>query len=383
MTRVAITGVGIVDPLGDNYKTCFDNLLNDTNPVVPITKINFEKYNNLKIRIGAELHMPSEDRTPLYIRAAVHSVDQALSSAGLKPEKNVAVVYNTLGANSNFRIDYINSLEAGKSKFPPKAMLEIQLDYLAGYLAQHYNITGPSVSMNTSCSTFLNSLDYARRLVNEYDYVIVGGSDAVVDPVHVWWFQQFHALTQEHSRPFDQTRSGFLLGEGAGCIILESESRARARNAHIYGFVSGLGLASENSSLTGLNENAARESVVKALKEANVSTVDFISAHATSTVLGDELEYRVMKEYLPGVPMYSAKAKIGHTMAACGVIELIYGLASLEHNIVPRTFNLTRPLANDPVLLTKNLEKNCQSFLKNSYAFGGRCASVVIKGDYE
>ena len=383
MKRVAITGVGIVDALGNNYETCFENLLNDTDPIGPITKIDFEKYKNIKVRIAAELHLPSEDQTSLYIRAAISSVDQALNSARLEPQKNVAVIYNTLGANSLFRIDYINALESGKNKFSPRHMLEIQLDYLAGHIAQHYGITGPSVSMNTSCSTFLNSLDYARRLIDEYDYVIVGGSDTVVDPAHVWWFQQFHALTQEHSRPFDQSRNGFVLGEGAGCLILESEDRARSRGAKIYGFVNGIGLATEQEGLTGLNENAAKESVARALKQSNMDTVDFISAHATSTILGDELEYAVMKEYLPGVPMYSAKAKIGHTMAACGAIELIYGLASLEHNIIPRTFNLTNPLADDPVLLTENLEKNCCSFLKNSYAFGGRCASVIIESDHE
>jgi 3-oxoacyl-[acyl-carrier-protein] synthase II len=382
MKRVAITGVGIVDALGNNYKTCFENLLNDTDPIGPITKIDFEKYKNIKVRIAAELHLPSEDRTPLYVRAAMSSVEQAINSSGVIPNENVAIVYSTLGAGSVRNIDYMAALESGKNKFSPKAMLEIQLDYLAGKIAQQYKISGPSVSMNTSCSTFLNSLDYACRLVDEYDYVIAGGSDTVVDPAHVWWFQQFHALTQEHSRPFDQSRNGFVLGEGAGCLILESEDRARSRGAKIYGFVNGIGLATELEGLTGLNETAAKQAVSRALKKAGVNTVDFINAHATSTVLGDELEYRVMKEYLPNVPMYSVKAKIGHTMAACGVIELIYGLASLENNIVPRTFGLTNPLADDSVLLTENLEKQCNTFIKNSYAFGGRCASVVVSKDH-
>jgi len=135
--------------------------------------------------------------------------------------------------------------------------------------------------------------------------------------------------------------------------------------------------------LTGLNEIAAEMSVSQALKEAGMNTVDFISAHATATVLGDDIEYRVMKKYLPGVPMYSAKAKIGHALGACGALELIYGLASLEYNIIPRTFGLTNPLADDPALLTENLEKHCNSFIKNSYGFGGRCASVIVSKDYE
>lgn len=383
MKRVAITGVGIVDALGNNYKTCFENLLNDTDPIGPITKIDFEKYNNIKIRIGAELHMESNDRIPLYVRAAISSVDQAIESSGVTPGENVAIVYSTLGAGSVRNIDYVSALEYGKKKFSPRDMLEIQLDYLAGQISQHYKISGPSVSMNTSCSTFLNSLDYACRLVDEYDYVIAGGSDAIIDPLHVWWFQQFHALTQTHSRPFDQSRSGFVLGEGAGCLILESESKARARGAKIYGFINGIGLATELEGLTGLNKTAAKLAVSRALTQAGVSTVDFINAHATSTVLGDEIEYHVMKEYLPEVPMYSVKAKIGHTMAACGVIELIYGLASLENNIIPRTFGLTNPLADDPALLTKNLEKPCKTFIKNSYAFGGRSASIVVSKDYE
>lgn len=386
MSRVAITGVGIVDALGNNYKDCFNNLLGDYDPIGAVTCVDFERYSNLKTKVGAELYTESlncVEHFPLYMRAGLHTVTQALTDAQVSSTENVAVIFSTLVADSLTKIKYYDVLGSGKTKFPPKTMLEIQHDYLASVIAQQHNFNGPAVGMNTSCSTFLTSLDYARRLVDDYDYVVVGGSDTPVDPVHLFWFQQYHALSTDGSRPFDQKRNGFVLGNGAGCIILEREDRARARGAKIYGFVAGLGMASEASSLTGVNHTAARQALDRALKESNMSTVDAVNAHATSTVLGDELEYNVIKERLPNTPIYSVKGKIGHTMAACGVIELIYGLASMEFGIVPRNFNLTNPLANDEYLLTNNLYKPTNSFLKNSYAFGGRCASLIIQGDYE
>lgn len=386
MKRVAITGIGMIDSLGDNPKDCFENMLNEYNPTKNITKFDISKYPNIKINLASELkddnkyNVPKceENRKPDYIKAALHSVSEAIKDSGISNSENVAVIYSSLNTCGSTKIDMIHALSSGKSKFSPKLLLENQLDYISGYISQTFGFTGMNTGMNTACSTSLSSLDYAVRLVDEYDYIIVGGSDTIVDPLHLYYFQQFQVLTNKCSQPFDKNRSGFLLGEGAGCIILESEEKALARNAKIYGYISGIGIASESQSQTGLNKDASKVSITRALKQSNVNSVDFVHAHATSTILGDEVEYRVIKELLPNTPIVSSKGKLGHTMGACGILELIYGLLSMENSIIPKNFNLNDPLEQDTNLLMVNLPKTCKSFLKNSFAFGGRCVSVVI-----
>jgi 3-oxoacyl-[acyl-carrier-protein] synthase II len=168
------------------------------------------------------------------------------------------------------------------------------------------------------------------------------------------------------------------MGTGAGCIILEREDRAIARNAKIYGYVAGLSLTSESTSLTGSDGSSASLAIKRALNQAGLSTVDFVNAHATSTRMGDEIEYDAIVKHLPDVPITANKGKIGHTMAACGAIETIYSLLSFEHNVVPKIYNLANPIITDRNLLQHNIDKNCTSFLKNSFAFGGRSASLVV-----
>lgn len=393
MTRVAITGLGIVDPLGYNIDQCFDNSLNDFNPIKPITHFDLQDYHNVKIPIAAEVDpegcdysdIPNDERKnlPDYVKLAVHAVGQAIKDSG-NNSNNAAVIFSSLGADHWRREAFFKTLIERKSRYSPKSLLQFAYDYVSGYLCRLYNLNGINTSFSSSCSTSIISIDYARKLTNQYDFVVVGAADAMVDPGHMFWFQNLGAMSTEKSCPFDQTRSGFVMGEGAGCLILESEEKALARGAKIYGFITGVGLASDNESATSPTQEGlgGQLAVNRALDEANINTVDFVSAHATSTPAGDEIEYSVIRKFFPTVPIYSLKGKIGHTMGPCGVIEIIHAIKSLHKGIVPKNYNLANSIApTDTMLLKENLKICARSFLKNSYGFAGKCATIIVEKD--
>lgn len=391
--RVVITGIGIIDPLGANRHECFDNLINDFNPLSTIKSIETADV-NLYPNITVDVCFPVDktkcvytdttvDKSHNYVKLAIHTVEQALKDAG-NPElntKNVATIYNSLGTSGETRTDFSSAIINNKKRYSPKGIMENLQDYIAGHIARTYQFTGIATSINSACATGVTSIDYARKLVEEYDFVIVGGSDCMVDSTHMFTFQSLQALSYTGSRPFSNMRDGFVMGEGAGCLILESEEKAIARGAKIYAYIEGIGIANDSYSQTSPDPEGkgAELAMRKALEEAEHPNIDFVNAHGTGTPVGDVVEYDAIRRLLPNAPIYSSKAKIGHTMAACGIIELIHGINSLETGLIPATYNLNDSIAPmDKNLLTENLQKECNTFLKNSFGFGGRCASIVI-----
>lgn len=387
--RIVITGIGIVDPLGYNRDECYSNLINDYNPIKPVTKIDFSKHTNLKPLVAAETDStkcvskdPYFRKAPSYIKQGLHVVEQALESAGHPEElsKNAAVVFSSLGTTGDTRIDFSAAVLENKKRFNPSAILENLQDYFAGYIAISNKLTGIATSVNSACSTGIVGIDVARRLLDNHDFVIVGGSDSMVDVTHMFTFQCLQALTTDGSIPFDVNRNGFTMGEGAGCLILETEERAKQRGATIIAYIDGIGLSNDNFSPTSPDpEGTGAELAMKrAHEEAGSPTIDFVSAHATGTPAGDVAEYKAIRR-LFDAPIFSSKGKIGHTMAGCGIIELIHGINILEGGTIPATFNLSTSIAPEDVnLLTSNINKQSKTFIKNSFGFGGRCASIVI-----
>ena len=237
--------------------------------------------------------------------------------------------------------------------------------------------------MNAACATGLISLDYAVRIVNDYDFVVVGGADSMIDTMYMYSFNVLQALSQTYCRPFGADRDGFDMGEGAGCIIIETEERALARGAHIYGYIDGIAVANDYYSVTSPDPEGrgAELAMQTAWERAGCPNIDFVNAHATGTVAGDDVEYAAIRRLFKDAAIYSSKGKIGHTMAGCGIIELIHGISTFKYGVIPRTFNLSNKIADDELLLTQNLAKTSQVFIKNSFGFGGRCASVVVSKD--
>lgn len=390
MKRIAITGVGIIDPLGANKEECFSNLLNDFNPVEKIKTFNIDDYENIQIKIGAQVDVnkcqvadPGTARAEPYKKLAMHAIEQALAMAG-NPERqttNASVLFSSLGTSGDTRVNFSVAIEQRKKRYSPRDIMENLPDYLSGYIARTYKFTGTATGMNAACATALVSIDYAAKMLDTNDFVIVGGSDCMIDTTHMFSFQAIQALSHTGTRPFDLNRDGFVMGEGAGCLILESEEKAKARGAKILAYIDGVAVANDFYSPTSPDpEGKGAESAMKqAWMQAGSPHIDFVNAHATSTPVGDAIEYEAIKRLFPDAAIYSSKGKVGHTMGGCGIIELIHGLGSFDNNVVPKTFNLTDSIApNDPLLLTKNKEQVSKTFIKNSFGFGGRCASVVV-----
>lgn len=388
--RIVITGIGIVDPLGHSRDECYNNLINDYNAIKPITKIDFNNHTNLKTFIAAEVDSskciskdPYFRKAPQYIKQGLHVVEQALESAGHPEElsKNAAVVFSSLGTTGDTRIDFSAAVLENKKRYNPSSIMENLQDYFAGYIAISNKLTGIATSVNSACATGIVGIDVACRLLDEHDFVIVGGSDSMVDVTHMFTFQCLQALSIDGSVPFDINRNGFIMGEGAGCLIIENEYRALQRGANIIAYIDGVGLSNDHYSSTSPDPEGtgAELAMQRAMIKAGQPNIDFVSAHATGTPAGDVAEYKAIRRLFPDAPIFSSKGKIGHTMAGSGVVELIHGINILENDIIPATYKLKDSIApNDVNLLTSNLNKKSKSFIKNSFGFGGRCASIVI-----
>ena len=384
--RIAITGLGIVDPLGYSPDECFDNLVNDYDPHQDIKQYNIDSYPNIPVTRACSVDYAKlqhrDERSDPYIQLATHAVEQALADSK-HTSKNAAVIFSSLGTSAPSRYSLQSAIESGKRRYSPRSIMENIDDYISGHISRTHEFTGLSTGMNAACATGLISLDYAVRIVNDYDFVVVGGADSMIDTMYMYSFNVLQALSQTYCRPFGADRDGFDMGEGAGCIIIETEERALARGAHIYGYIDGIAVANDYYSVTSPDPEGrgAELAMQTAWERAGCPNIDFVNAHATGTVAGDDVEYAAIRRLFKDAAIYSSKGKIGHTMAGCGIIELIHGISTFKYGVIPRTFNLSNKIADDELLLTQNLAKTSQVFIKNSFGFGGRCASVVVSKD--
>jgi 3-oxoacyl-[acyl-carrier-protein] synthase II len=243
--------------------------------------------------------------------------------------------------------------------------------------------------MDSACTTGITSIDYAISALKadpNLDAMVVGGADHLVEPINIFWFHALGALcpseNPEDNCPWDQKRSGFVMGEGAATIIIEPLSKATARGAKIYGAILSTNLYTLFDSDTSPDPTGigARTCVQQALDKAGITAdkIDFINAHATSTPIGDQIEFDAMLALTPNRVMVSNKGQIGHSMATCGIIETIYTLLTFRDQRTPGNANLTDPLGTGMILPAVATDINATYAVKNSFGFGGRNASMVL-----
>ena len=384
-----VVGYGMVDALGNRPGNCFLNMVNDYNP---IQKLDFMGDHKIQYGIPClhELLLP-EAFTPKITanmtraqQMALHATEQALRMANLPHSSNVAVIVSSVSND-------VESLDGNLQRFKenrrvnPYVIVNRIPDMIVGQITSHYKFHGASVALYASCATGMYSIDYAMRILDEYDYVIVGGADAGVFEIALKYFAGINALGN-HNSPFDDGREGFVMGEGAGILILQSKDKVREYDSNVYAKVYPVGCASDAFNLTSpaTDGRGARLALDKALDGIEPDTIHAISAHATSTPIGDEIEYHVLQDYLPDVPIYAPKSKIGHTLAAASILECIYAILSMRNRIIPGCYNLK----NAEYDVSKQLVRNsCElkttskvlRTVNNSFGFGGKCASQVIE----
>jgi len=386
MKRVAVTGMGIIDTLGANPKECFDSMLDTNYSHPPLFKHSrLERHRQQPVFPVDRNKLLIPELKPTVLKNlepcnlfALHTVEQALKQSGVKHSSNVGLIGSSITLGNYYAMDTWPTLYSETGRARPKLLLNCAKDYMSGFLSQHYGYKGLNTSIYASCATSMFSIDYAMRYVDEYDYVVCVISEHGVNEADMSFFKQIGAIGTQ-SCPFDDNRDGFIMGEGAGAFILESEEKAKKRNANIISYLYTPGFSSDTSSPTSPDQDGAgaKLSMTNALKDNDVS---FVNAHGTSTPAGDEIEYNAIKEVLGNVPIVSNKSKIGHTGGACGIIEAIYTIKSLQSGQIPDNHNISKCSFDiDGMITDKNRTTTGKMALNNSFGFGGKCSSQLIE----
>lgn len=383
-----VVGYGSIDGLGNNPAQTYSNMLNS----LDYTKdLDFMIEQNLKIRKGIsvkdnDIKVPDTFSTKSLLsmtrteKMGLHAVDQALNMSNLPLSTNVAVIFSTVSNDTEFLEEVFPRILENKRVNPFKVINRIP-DMVSSHICSHYQFMGTSFSLFASCSTGLLSIDYAMRLCDEYDYVVVGSGDASVFRVAMKYFNVIGAIGN-YNCPFDDDREGFVMGEGAGALILQSQEKVNEYNSKIYAKLYPVGCASDAYDLTSPANDGrgAKISMSKAL--SHVDTVHAVSAHATSTPIGDPIEYDAIVNKLGAIPIYAPKSKIGHTLAGAGLLETIIAIESMRNGVIPHCQNLNTcsfDLHNSLIREPKIIDRDIVRTLNNSFGFGGKCASQVIE----
>jgi 3-oxoacyl-(acyl-carrier-protein) synthase len=370
MKEACVVGFGMIDGLGDNPIDCWNNMLNDQDFHKPIHPHVHENHGlNVKTAFYPDIEI-DEELQPRTVAYGMHAVEQALYMANLPHSSNVGVVFSTLSGGNSTKA----KIESVGRKQKPKQILRSAIDYLCSQISIKYGYTGINTCLYSACATGLVSIDYAMRMLDEYDYVIVGGSDAGVNVTDLYFFSVIKAIGTK-SMPFDKNRDGFIMGEGAGCVILQSHEKAEKMNSKVYARITGVANASDAYDATAPSGTGARA----CLEKLDLEGVDSVNTHGTSTPLGDIVEYNVTREFTDA-PIYSNKGKIGHTMAAAGVLETIYSILSIQNGVIPHTAGCKD---TDMDVVTENIETVVKKVLVNSFGFGGKCCSIIVEKEGE
>jgi len=381
-----VVGYGLIDALGNNPKDCFANMLNDKDYSVDVDFMGEHKIHR-GIPVDDSLIQLPDKFTPKITanmtraqQLAIHATDQALQMSGLPLSANVAVIVSSVSNDVEFLDGNFQKLKENKRVNPFKVVNRIP-DIISGQICAHYGFMGASFALYASCATGMYSLDYAMRILDEYDYVIVGGADAGVFEIAMKYFAAIGALGNTNA-PFDDSREGFVMGEGAGVLILQSEEKVKEFNSTKHAKLYPVGAGSDAFDLTSPADDGrgAKIALDKALK--GIDFVDAVSAHATSTPVGDPVEYQVVTDRFPNIPMYAPKSKVGHTLAAASIIEAIYAIESMKNKMIPHCQNMVECSYDVNKILVRKPTKMVGDVLRtlnNSFGFGGKCACQVIE----
>jgi 3-oxoacyl-[acyl-carrier-protein] synthase II len=381
MTNTAcITGFGLIDALGSTPDECYRNYMSDQ---LFTTHMDTNTPINTKYGVRAAPVLP-QGVNGLHLsnnsRLALHVVDQACEMAGVQKGSNASVLFTSDIPRDSQDQFYDNYYGGNARRLGPRRLIDSLPGASASLVSSVFNFQGFSDGLNAACATGLASIDYAMRCIDDYDYIIVGAAESP-SPATASLFHTLGAISNV-SKPFDTTRNGFVLAEGAGCLIIESEEKARKRNAPIYAKIHKPGIAMDKGSDVAPDPHGqgAIAAMRQALLNAGLDDVDAVNAHATSTPVGDVIEYNAVRT-LTDAPMYSCKGKIGHLLTSSGINEMIYSILFSQHGHTGYNYQLTSPLENSHNLPTSpiHLDKQSITTMKNSFGFGGRCIALVME----
>ncbi len=417
MRRVVVTGLGMVSPLGGDVETTWKNILASKSGAATIARFDASEY---KCRIACEVkpadheygYDPGLDvdhkiqrQVDPFIVYGISAASQALRDAGLdnmSEEERLRAgcsIGSGIGGLPGIESESLVLANKGPGRVSPHFVHGRLINLISGQVSIKYGLMGPNHAVVTACSTGAHSIGDAARMIamDDADVMLAGGAESAICPIGIAGFAQARALStafnetpEKASRPYDVNRDGFVMGEGAGVVVLEEYEHAKKRGAHIYAEVIGYGLSGDAYHVTAPHPegNGGYRSMEMALKKSGLSLadIDYVNAHGTSTPLGDELELGAVKrlfgDNISTMSMSSTKSAIGHLLGGAGAVESIFCILAIRDQIVPPTLNLDEPsesCAGVDLVPHVAKERKVRAVLNNSFGFGGTNASLIMK----
>lgn len=417
MRRVVVTGLGLVTPLGGDVETSWRNILAARSGAGTITRFDASDY---ACRIACEVKPADHDygfdpakrvdhkvqrQVDPFIVFGIDAAGQAIEDAGLtdmSEEERLRAgcsIGSGIGGLPGIESESLVLEHKGPRRVSPHFVHGRLINLISGQVSIKYGLMGPNHAVVTACSTGAHSIGDAARMIalGDADVMLAGGAEAAICPIGIAGFAQARALStgfndtpERASRPYDKDRDGFVMGEGAGVVVLEEYDRAKARGAKIYAEVVGYGLSGDAYHVTAPHPqgSGAFRAMEMAMKKSglSLSDIDYVNAHGTSTPLGDELELgavrRLFGSAIETMSMSSTKSAIGHLLGGAGAVESIFCILAMRDQIVPPTLNLDTPsegCEGVDLVPHRAKERKVKAVLNNSFGFGGTNASLVMK----
>lgn len=404
--RVVITGMGMISPVGNSVTESWKNILNGNSGVSNITKFNTEGF---ETKFAATVNYIAEDyldkkeirRVDEFIQFGLIASEECVQDSGLNIDNENL---NKIGVSIGSGIGGLGTIEENKlvlNKKGPKKISPFFVpgaisNMVSGYASLRFGFKGPNISIASACSSASHSIGYSFRSISygDADMMLTGGAEMATTPLGMSGFNAAKALStnnenpQSASRPWDKGRDGFVLGEGAGCLMLEEFEHAKERGANIYAEIVGFGMSADAFHITAPPEEGegAALAMSNALLDANLdkSMVDYVNAHGTSTPAGDIAETlaikSVFKDSAQDLIVSSTKSMTGHLLGAAGAIEAIFSILAIRDNICPPTINLEDPDDGCDLNYSANqaTQRDTSYALSNSFGFGGTNASLIF-----
>jgi 3-oxoacyl-[acyl-carrier-protein] synthase II len=405
--RVVITGLGVVSPVGNDIATFWKNLTEGRSGIRPYTAFNSEGYDCKiagevkKIDLVTFFKNPKDARrADRFTQFAMAASKMALADAGfdpatINPERVGVMIGSGIGGLQSMEMETKRLYEKGPSRVSPFTIPMMISNMASGLVSMEFGFCGPNMSIVTACATSNNTIGEAWRIIKfgDADAFVAGGTEATISPLGIAGFASMRALStrndepEKASRPFDKDRDGFVMGEGAGILVIEELEHAKRRGAPIYCELVGYGLSADAYHMTMPLPEGASRCMQMAMRHAQVNPQDlnYINAHATSTPIGDISETKAMKQALGDpiykIPVSSTKSMTGHLLGAAGGIELAACALAIKHGIIPPTINLETPDPECDLDYVPNVarETKVRVAMSNSFGFGGHNATLIVK----
>jgi 3-oxoacyl-[acyl-carrier-protein] synthase II len=416
LRRVVVTGLGIVSPLGCGIEATWTNILAGKSGAKKVDdfevsdiacqiahRVPLGDYAEGKYNPDEWMDVKDQRKVDPFIIYAMAAATQAIKDAGVEPttkeeaERTGVLIGSGIGGLGGIYETSITLHEKGPRRISPFFIPGRLINLASGYVSIRFGLKGPNHSVVTACSTGAHAIGDSWRIIamGDADVMVAGGAESAVNRIALAGFAACRALStnfndapEKGSRPYDKDRDGFVMGEGAGVVVLEDYDRAVARGARIYGEVIGYGMSGDAHHITAPSEDGdgGYRCMQMALKRAGIaaSDIDYINAHGTSTPLGDEIELgavtRLLGNHAAEASMSSTKSSIGHLLGAAGSVEAIFSLLAIRDNIAPPTINLDNPSVESAIDLVphKPRERQIDVALSNSFGFGGTNASLIF-----